>query len=216
MVKLKICGINSIQEAYKAITVGADLLGLVADMPSGEGMIEDLKIKVIAKEIHNYNNSVLLTSRTDASSIIEHHNITKTSHIQLVDHIHINEYSKLKEELSNIKLIQVIHIENDSSYNLAIERSQYVDYLLLDSGKPNAKYKTLGGTGDVHNWEISKKIVKDCMVPVYLAGGINYLNVVDAIRTVKPYGIDLFSGLRTNTLLDDSKLKLFMKAFKSA
>ena len=89
MVKLKICCINSYDEAKTAISVGADLLGLVADMPSGEGMIEDHKIREIAASIKNFNNSVLLTSRTDAKSIIEHHKETITNYIQIVDYIDI-------------------------------------------------------------------------------------------------------------------------------
>ena len=58
MVKLKICCINSCDEAKTAISAGADLLGLVADMPSGEGMIEDHKIREIAASIKSFNNSV--------------------------------------------------------------------------------------------------------------------------------------------------------------
>ena len=216
MVKLKICCINSHDEAKTAISAGADLLGLVADMPSGEGMIEDRKIREIAASIKSFNNSVLLTSRTDAESIIEHHKETITSHIQIVDYIDVKNYQKIRKSLPDIKLIQVVHVEDESSYSLAMNFSSYVDFILLDSGKPSAKKRTLGGTGDTHNWNISKKIVRDCSIPVYLAGGINHSNVVEAIQKVKPYGIDLCTGLRTNNKLDKNKLNVFMEAIKRA
>ena len=216
MVKLKICCINSHDEAMTAISVGADLLGLVADMPSGEGMIEDHKIREIAASIKSFNNSVLLTSRTDAESIIEHHKETITSHIQIVDYIDVKNYQEIRKSLPDIKLIQVVHVEDESSYSLAMNFSNYVDFILLDSGKPSAKKRTLGGTGDTHNWNISKKIVRDCSIPVYLAGGINHSNVVEAIQKVKPYGIDLCTGLRTNNKLDKNKLNVFMEAIKRA
>ena len=109
---------------------------------------------------------------------------------------------KRLKSLPDIKLIQVVHVEDESSYSLAMNFSSYVDFLLLDSGKPSAKKRTLGGTGETHNWSISKEIVKDCGIPVYLAGGINHSNVVEAIQKVKPYGIDLCTGLRTNNKLD--------------
>ena len=216
MVKLKICCINSHDEAKTAISVGADLLGLVADMPSGEGMIEDHKIREIAASIKSFNNSVLLTSRTDAESIIEHHKETITSHIQIVDYIDVKNYQEIRKSLPDIKLIQVVHVEDESSYSLAMNFSNYVDFILLDSGKPSAKKRTLGGTGDTHNWNISKKIVRDCSIPVYLAGGINHSNAVEAIQKVKPYGIDLCTGLRTNNKLDKNKLNVFMEAIKRA
>lgn len=216
MVKLKICCINSHDEAKTAISVGADLLGLVADMPSGEGMIEDHKIREIAASIKSFNNSVLLTSRTDAESIIEHHKETITSHIQIVDYIDVKNFQEIRKSLPDIKLIQVVHVEDESSYSLAMNFSNYVDFILLDSGKPSAKKRTLGGTGDTHNWNISKKIVRDCSIPVYLAGGINHSNVVEAIQKVKPYGIDLCTGLRTNNKLDKNKLNVFMEAIKRA
>ena len=216
MVKLKICCINSHDEAKTAISAGADLLGLVADMPSGEGMIEDYKIREIAASIKSFNNSVLLTSRTDAESIIEHHKETITSHIQIVDYIDVKNYQEIRKSLPDIKLIQVVHVEDESSYSLAMNFSTYVDFILLDSGKPSAKKRTLGGTGDTHNWNISKKIVRDCSIPVYLAGGINHSNVVEAIQKVKPYGIDLCTGLRTNNKLDKNKLNVFMEAIKRA
>ncbi len=216
MVKLKICCINSHDEAKTAISAGADLLGLVADMPSGEGMIEDDKIREIAASIKSFNNSVLLTSRTDAESIIEHHKETITSHIQIVDYIDVKNYQEIRKSLPDIKLIQVVHVEDESSYSLAMNFSSYVDFILLDSGKPSTKKRTLGGTGDTHNWNISKKIVRDCSIPVYLAGGINHSNVVEAIQKVKPYGIDLCTGLRTNNKLDKNKLNVFMEAIKRA
>ncbi|MES1223341.1 MAG: phosphoribosylanthranilate isomerase, partial [Bacteroidota bacterium] len=83
---------------------------------------------------------------------------------------------------------------------------------LLDSGMPKAAVKTLGGTGNVHDWEISREIVKNVTVPVFLAGGLNAQNVKQAIETVRPFGVDVCSGVRTNGKLDPDKLKGFMMA----
>jgi phosphoribosylanthranilate isomerase len=64
----------------------------------------------------------------------------------------------------------------------------------------------LGGTGRTHNWEISKDIVRQSPIPVYLAGGINPDNIQQAIDRVGPFGIDLCSGVRTQQQLDEQKL----------
>ena len=81
---------------------------------------------------------------------------------------------------------------------------------MLDSGKPSEEIKKLGGTGETHNWEISRAVVKDSNIPVFLAGGLNKSNIIEAINFVRPYGIDLCSGVRTNDALDKNKLIQFM------
>ena len=142
--------------------------------------------------------------------IIEHHASTQTSTIQMVDEIDNQAYQVIADALPGVNLVQVIHIEDDSSYAKAIEKSKYVDYLLLDSGKPSEEIKKLGGTGETHNWEISRAVVKDSNIPVFLAGGLNKNNIIEAINFVRPYGIDLCSGVRTNDALDKNKLIQFM------
>jgi phosphoribosylanthranilate isomerase len=84
-----------------------------------------------------------------------------------------------------------------------------VDALLLDSGNQKLKVKELGGTGRTHDWTISRKIRDAVSVPVYLAGGINANNVLNASKEVEPFGIDLCSGVRENGKLSEQRLKEF-------
>jgi phosphoribosylanthranilate isomerase len=67
----------------------------------------------------------------------------------------------------------------------------------------------------VHDWEISRAIVEALTVPVYLAGGLNAENVRAAIDAVRPFGVDICSGVRTNGKLDSAKLANFMKEARS-
>lgn len=83
--------------------------------------------------------------------------------------------------------------------------------ILLDSGNPNLEIKELGGTGRVHNWKLSRKIIESISKPVFLAGGLKPENIREAIEKVKPYGVDLCSGVRTNGRLDLEKLGRFFK-----
>ncbi len=91
-----------------------------------------------------------------------------------------------------------------------------VDVLLLDSGNPAAAVKELGGTGRTHDWALSREIVESVRVPVYLAGGLDPLNVADAVRQVRPYGVDVCSRLRTAGALDAVKAAAFVNALRSA
>lgn len=210
--KVKICCISSPEEAALAIRYGASALGLVGKMPSGPGVIEDAMIKHIASTVPPPIATFLLTSETKAENILEHHYLTHTNTLQLVDYLEYDQYDRLHTELPWIKLVQVIHVLDNSDIERAVEIAPYVDALLLDSGNPNLEVKVLGGTGNTHNWMISRKIRETVPVPVFLAGGLNAGNVKEAIETVQPWGLDLCSSVRTNGHLDEAKLKAFFDA----
>jgi phosphoribosylanthranilate isomerase len=211
---VKICCISSVDEANLAIQCGASALGLVGHMPSGPGIISDNLIAEIALEVPKHIETFLLTSETNVEKILKHHSKVNTTTIQIVDSLTEGTHQQLKKELPTVKIVQVLHVLNESSIYEALEISNYVDTILLDSGNPNLQTKELGGTGRVHNWEISKKIVENVAVPVFLAGGLNPLNALKAIEQVNPYGLDLCSGVRTNGKLDEAKLKAFFQAIK--
>lgn len=207
--RVKICCISSIEEAKMAIDFGASALGLVANMPSGPGVISDEEILKITKSVPPAISTFMLTSETSADEIIEHHKRTLTNTIQIVDELKEGTYQKIREALPAIKVVQVIHVIDEKTIEEAIRISYFVDALLLDSGNPNKEIKELGGTGRVHNWMLSKKIVEQSKVPVFLAGGLTADNVRQAIEQVQPFGLDLCSGVRTNHQLDPKKLEAF-------
>ena len=210
--RVTICCISSIEEANKAIYSGASALGLVAKMPGGPGIISDEEILAISKNIPPSVSTFMLTSETSAEEIILHHQRTLTNTIQIVDELKEGTYKQIKKALPAIKLVQVIHVMDESSIDEAIRISNSVDALLLDSGNPNSAIKELGGTGRVHDWMLSKKIVEQCKVPVFLAGGLTVKNVQRAMEEVQPFGLDLCSGVRTNKKLDEKKLAAFFNA----
>jgi len=214
--RLKVCCISNAEEAFLAVHAGADAVGLVARMPSGPGVISDEAIREIAAGVPPPVASFLLTAETDADAIIGHHERTGTAVIQIVDHIDLSHYAAIRRALPSIKLVQAVHVENESSIDYAIEAAGYADALLLDSGRPNAGVKILGGTGAAHDWSISRRIVLKSRVPVFLAGGINEDNVIDAISKVRPFGIDLCSGVRTEGRLDIAKLNRLIQNIKTA
>jgi phosphoribosylanthranilate isomerase len=191
------------------VKYGASALGLVGKMPSGPGIISDEQIYKIAQTVPPAISTFLLTSETAANDIIEHYKKTQTSTIQIVDKLKQGTYQAIKQALPAIKIVQVIHVIDESTIEEAIKISELVDAILLDSGNPNLHIKELGGTGRVHNWTISKKIVEQVKVPVFLAGGLHAENVQQAIEAVQPFGVDLCSGVRTNNLLDPYKLEKF-------
>jgi phosphoribosylanthranilate isomerase len=191
-----------------AVAAGADAIGLVAEMPSGLGPVADGAIAAIADTVPPPVAIFLLTSRLTAQSIAAHIAFCRTNTVQIVSHIDPAEHDKLGRMMPHIRRCQVIHVEDDNALKLIADYAPRVHCFLLDSGRPSAA--ELGGTGRVHDWTISAEFVRRSPVPVFLAGGLNPENVADAIAQVRPYGLDLCSGLRSPLALDADKLARFM------
>lgn len=210
--RVKVCCISSMEEAQLAIMAGAAALGFVSAMPSGPGVIAEDMIAAIVATVPPPIATFLLTSAQDAATIIEQQRRMGASTIQLVDAQQPATYAALRQALPGIRLVQVIHIAGDTAVEEACRAATHVDALLLDSGDPTLPIKQLGGSGRVHNWQISRRIVERCGLPVFLAGGLTPENVAAATRTVGPFALDVCTGVRSDGRLDADKLRRFIAA----
>jgi phosphoribosylanthranilate isomerase len=215
-VRIKICCISSVREARMAMDAGADALGFVAAMPSGPGVVSDATIRAVTADVPPPVATFLLTSRASGTDIADHVRHCGTNTVQIVDHIDPGELAVLAVSLPMVRRVQVIHVEGPGALDLIPRYEPYVHAFLLDSGKPGGTMRELGGTGRTHDWAVSAEFVKRTEKPVFLAGGLNPSNVAEAIATVRPFGVDLCSGVRTNGHLDQAKLDAFMAAVRAA
>jgi len=197
---------------------GAAALGLVSAMPSGPGVIADARIAEIAAAVRGQPlRSFLLTARTTASAIADQHAAAGTTTLQLVDHVPHDELRRLRALCPGVELVQVIHVTGAASVDEAVAVAPLVDAVLLDSGNPALAVKELGGTGRTHDWALSRRI-RDAVHPrpLWLAGGLRVHNVAQAIAAVRPFGLDLCTGVRSDGHLEGGKLAAFMQAVRAA
>ena len=216
MTRIKICCISSVAEAALAVRYGASALGLVSAMPSGPGPISDDEIARIRRRIPPAVASFLLTCRQDAEGVIDQLRFTGCNTVQICDTLVGGTYRQIREALPGISIVQVIHVVDQSSVEEAMSVAEHIDAILLDSGRPSLAVKELGGTGRVHDWALSRRIRDAANVPIFLAGGLNGSNVAEAIAQVRPFGVDLCSGVRTSEKLDETKLAAFVGAVREA
>lgn len=200
----------SLQEVQLAIQAGADAVGFVCATPTSVRTIDKLKVAQITPLIPPPIGTFLLSSEHTASSISENVQLSGVSTVQILSHISLEESERLAKLMPTTKRVQVIHIESEQSLDLIDKYSPYVHAFLLDSGRPNLDTPEYGGTGRTHDWTISAEFVKKSPHPVFLAGGLTTENVAEAIKLVRPFGVDLCSGVRTNSYLDPDKLKAFV------
>jgi phosphoribosylanthranilate isomerase len=215
-IRVKICCIASVEEAQLAIAHGASAVGLVSRMPSGPGVIEEDLIAEIAAAVPPGVATFLLTFQIDVPAIIDQQRRTRVNTLQLVDALPPGAHQQLRAALPGIAIVQVVHVVGEQSIAEAAAMAPHVDAILLDSGNPAAPVKELGGTGRVHNWEISRKIRQSIPCPLFVAGGLQPANVREAIRQINPYGLDVCSGVRTNRKLDVIKLRDFFREVEAA
>ena len=210
--RIKICCISSVDEAALAVSCGASALGLVSAMPSGPGVIDEDHIAEIIRTVPPSIGTFLLTARQDADAIIDQQLRCRPNTVQLVDHVPEAELVRLRRALPGIALVQVIHVTGEESIDEARTAAPHVDAILLDSGNQKLVVKELGGTGRTHDWGISRRIRETCGRPLFLAGGLKAENVRDAIDQVRPFGLDICSGVRQDGNLDAVRLRAFFAA----
>jgi phosphoribosylanthranilate isomerase len=207
--RVKVCCIASVEEARAAVECGASAVGLVSAMPSGPGVIDEELIAEIAARVPPSVATFLLTCGQDAAAIVEQQRRCRANTLQLCDRVAAEVHAELRARLPGVSIVQVVHVGGEESLDEALSVAPRVDALLLDSGNQTLAVKELGGTGRTHDWRVSRKIVEASPVPVFLAGGLKPENVAEAVGRVRPFGLDVCSGVRTGGRLDADKLRRF-------
>src|SRR3990172_4322589 len=216
MIRIKICCMQSAAEIRLAVSHGITALGFVAEMPSGPGPVPESVIRELVPRVPRGVRAFLLTSLGDAHAVAAQVRRTAVDTVQIVDRLVSGTYADLRAAAPGVTVVQVIHVADDASLAEAIRVAPGVDELLLDSGRPNAAVKELGGTGRVHDWSVSRRIRESVRVPVWLAGGLTAANVAEAIRAVRPAGVDVCSGVRVGGRLDADRLSGFIEAARAS
>jgi phosphoribosylanthranilate isomerase len=197
--RVKICGITNQVDAMQAIRFGADALGFQVGMRHRtEDEVSPEEAKKIVATLPPFVSSVMVTHLQDAKTIIALlKSIQKIITVQLHDDIDLKEIRAIRERIPSIHIIKAIHMIDGleaPTRKLHDYGDGVVDAIILDS--VNLKEDRIGGTGIIHDWTLSKKMVDNSQLPVVLAGGLTPDNVQNAIRSVGPYAIDVNSGVK--------------------
>lgn len=214
-VKVKICGNKRMEDALQAISLGADAIGLlVGPEHASRDFISPLVAQSIAKQLPPFCNIVLATPLIGVGELVDLVKFIGVNTLQLHGESTPSDIIQIKKSLPSIKVIKSLHIIDDSSMVIGKKYIGIADAILLDS--INMATKQIGGTGKTHNWDISKRIVEDYNIPIILAGGLTPDNVGEAVRLVKPYGVDVNTGTKgKDGFKDYGKLELFIRRAKN-
>ena len=195
-----------------AVAAGADALGLVGPMPSGPGTIAVAEAAAIAASIPPPVAAVFLSAATELPVLEAQLARVRPAAVQLVAPCTPSLRAALKRTFPGLRIIQVLHVTGPESLDEAEKACRNSDALLLDSGRPGEDPPRLGGTGEPHDWRIARRIRDRVSLPVFLAGGLRPENVAAAIAAVRPFAVDVCSGVRRDGGLDRHRLCAFLAA----
>lgn len=206
MTRVKICGITNIDDARAAIDYGAHALGFifVPNTPRYVGDCTDFLNEL--RCLPPYVSRVAVCTDPDA---------IPDDWLQELDTIQVYTHALDKNKHPGKRWIQAFRIRDESSLEeiaLALKRMQ-PHALLLDAYHPNK----LGGSGKKFPWELAREAKVHFPLPILLAGGLTPENVVEAIAAVRPYAVDVSSGVEVEPgRKDHAKLQAFIRAVQEA
>jgi phosphoribosylanthranilate isomerase len=201
-VKVKICGITNLDDALAAVDFGADALGFVFFSKSPR-FISYNKAEAIIKKLPSFITTVGVFVNENIENIERIVNLSGIDVVQL----HGDE----PPEMCNLsrRIIKAIRVKSLESLDPLINYKDKVSAFLLDTFTPDV----LGGTGQIFNWDIA--LDAKIFGRIILAGGLTTDNIVEAIRRVRPYGVDVSSGIELEKgKKDHKKMKLFIHRAK--
>jgi len=212
--RVKICGIRLFDEANGVIEAGADALGFHIDLDRSRCPVSAASASGIISKLPPFISSVVVTSETDPEKLLHIMKSTGATTLQLHKEVSPETLNAVQTVLFSMKIYVAVSVISDESIVIAKNFENSAGAVILDS--MNIETGARGGTGKTHDWAISKKIVESTSLRMILAGGLNSGNVADAIKTVRPYAVDVNSGVSNpDGTKDFLKVKAFVERAKS-
>lgn len=216
--KIKMCGISKVETIPAIVDVKPDYMGLVF-APSKRQVTVD-EAKILVEELHKqyamkYNSAVEQSGNDEIKTVGVFVNETLDNLVTIAKEVNLDAvqlhgdedeaFIQALKEKTDVEVWKAVQICSAADAEVWIDSS--ADMLLFDAYHKDER----GGTGEVFDWSCLDEFER----PFMLAGGIDSTNVARAIRTVRPYGIDISSGIETNGVKDDEKIKAFTNIVKT-
>ena len=202
---VKICGIRRHEDALIAAELGADAIGLlVGQRHNSPDFISAAVAREISRTLPPSVEAVLVTHITEVDEIDRLLRQSGITAVQLHSEITADSVANLRTRFPDLKVFKSVHVISAESVRYPEGFSKVVDGFVLDT--INVATDQVGGTGNIHDWSISQKIVERFPdIPIILAGGLNSKNVRSAIESVHPFGVDVNSGTKGSDGFKDAR-----------
>jgi phosphoribosylanthranilate isomerase len=208
--RVQIAGISTLDDALACERAGADAIGFTIGLPTGpHNGLDEAGAAAIIRRLPPFITPVLITYRVTAAEVVPMCREMGVSQVQLHAPAAPAELEKMRAAIPGLKLILAVNVTGPEALDLARERAARADALILDTYDPATGRH--GATGKTHDWSLSARIAEAVGVPVILAGGLTPANVAAAIRRVRPWGVDVHTGVeRPDGTTDHDLVRAFV------
>lgn len=214
---LQAAGVIDLEDANTIISAGFNYIGFPFRLDYHKEDISEVEAKNLIENINTKIEPILITYLSNSIAIKELLDLLNINIIQIHGDIDLKEIINLKQISPETTIIKSLVIKEDNRLDLinyAQSISEYIDAFLTDTFDEKTGAK--GATGIAHDWSISEYLSQNLSKPLILAGGLNANNVAEAIRKVKPYGVDSHTGLENSYGRKDyEKCKAFVDNAKA-
>ena len=207
MVKVKICGITNLEDALHACYSGADAVGFII-YPKSKRFIKAKEVRKITSQLPPFLTKVGVFVNEDPRDVLE---ILSYAHLDFAQ-LHGDETPQECEYIGANRVIKVFRLRTEEDVEKIRPYAGKVRAILLDTYDS----KVYGGTGKPFNWELAIKVKEEFPeIPLILSGGLNPENVKRAVETVRPYAVDVSSGVEAEPgVKEREKVEAFVKKAK--
>lgn len=206
MVKVKICGLTNYEDAILAAELGADALGFIFYKDSPR-YVDFTRAYEICRSLPPFIFKVGVFVDEDISVVNQYIEALRLDRVQL----HGNESPEYCRQIKCGQIIKSFRLKESKDLS-KLANYDKVSAFLLDAYHP----KKPGGTGQTFDWQLAIE-AKKYSCPIILSGGLTPENVVAAIRLVRPYAVDVASGVESSPgKKEPLLLKLFIEEAKRA
>jgi phosphoribosylanthranilate isomerase len=189
--RTQIYTMQTINEAQAVVALGVDHIGVT---PANLGLPGEVNLDTARAIVHAVGDAAVSVALTVASDLDTIETMVK---IVRPDILHLcglentlppDAVRVLRERLPNMEIMQAVSVAGPGALDVALAYQEVADYLILDTQAPGIA--GIGASGETHDWNISREIVRQVHIPVILAGGLSPENVAQAISVVQPWGVD--------------------------
>ena len=206
MTRIKICGLQDKSDLDGALAAGADAVGFVVEVERSRHCITAADARELVRNVPVFVKSVVVISPQDIDEAVRLSRETNADLLQVHSTLCAGDISALKGLVP-----QKVIVASPAESEEVLAMAAVADAVLLDTYKDGM----LGGSGVAHDWNVSAALARRLSVPVILAGGLQPENVCEAVRMVRPYAVDVSSGVETDGRKDALKMRAFVNGVKS-
>ena len=211
--RVKFCGTASLADMRCAIDAGCDAVGFIMGVTyQSADVVTPAEAAEMIRELPPFIEPVAVTHLRETEDLIGLVKDSRCTTLQIQDVVEPSGIPVIRDALPYLKIVKAVHVTDESAIRTAKRYEPYADALILDT----RTRERIGGTGIPHDWNISATIVTNSAIPVILAGGLTPENVAEAMRRVRPYGVDVHTGVKKDGVRNPERTLAFAREARSA